>query len=286
MSTRQFSARTTSSGRNDGRVGRWVVTACALVACTRGRTERATDGGSPPSETSSKPSAGAAADENRKTKTFDAVESARVVCESAPGSAPRKDALDGFARYIVGTRAFSLADAQLDRGRCVSALLPSAIAINLWTGIPAGVSLGMAIQETGDCAGRLVEVNNFHGQKANLARSGFSHWNGERFETESSENADAGGPKVRSAFMRLSHVDYSFEAMAERLVHPDVAGHRYEPCLTLRSRAPAFARCIGRIWSVHDEYAERVLRHRETWDLARCELLPSEWRLVPKFAVR
>lgn len=83
--------------------------------------------------------------------------------------------------------------------------------------------------------------------------------------------------------MRSEHVDDSFTSLAERLVHPDVRGHRYEPCLTLRARPAAFARCIGRIWSVHDEYAERVLRHRATWRLERCELGTDELRLRPTF---
>jgi len=215
---------------------------------------------------------------------FDPASGARDVCDNAPESAPRKRALDAYAHYAIGTRTFSLPAAQVDRASCVRALLPSAIVANLYTGIPVGVSIGMSIQETGGCGGRLVEHNNFHGQKANLATSGFSHWNGDKIEIGSSESPDAGGPKIRSAFMRLSHVDYSFEAMAERLVHPDVREHRYEPCLALRSKAPAFARCIGRIWSVHVEYAEKVLHHREQWDLARCELVQSELRLTAKFA--
>jgi flagellum-specific peptidoglycan hydrolase FlgJ len=217
---------------------------------------------------------------------FDASRAARDVCDHAIGAPERVAALAGFARYQLGTRPFSLAAARVDREACVAALLPSAIAIELRAGIPAGVTLGMAIQETGGCGGKLVESNNFHGQKANLAASGFSHWRGDSIEIASSESRDAGGPKIKSAFMRFDHVDFSFEALAERLVHPDVRGHRYEPCLSLRDRAPAFARCVGRIWSVHEDYAERVLRHRATWKLDRCELAPTERRVEPRFSLR
>lgn len=217
---------------------------------------------------------------------FDAARAAREVCENPPGSAIRRAALDGFARYPLGSRPFSLAAAQVDRAACVEALLPSAIALDLATGVPVGVSLGMSLQETGGCGGKLVEANNFHGQKANLAASGFTRWRGDRLEIESSESHDARGNLVKSAFMRFAHVDDSFTSLAERLVHPDVRGHRYEPCLTLRARPAAFARCIGRIWSVHDDYAERVLRHRAKWHLERCELSADEQRLRPDFQRR
>jgi flagellum-specific peptidoglycan hydrolase FlgJ len=215
--------------------------------------------------------------------SFDAARAAREVCDNAPGSAIRRAALDGFARYPLGSRAFSLAAARVDRAACVEALLPSAIVVDLTTGVPTGVSIGMSIQETGGCGGKLVEANNFHGQKANLAASGFTRWRGDRVEIESSESHDARGGLVKSAFMRFGHVDDSFTSLAERLVHPDVRGHRYEPCLSLRARPAAFARCIGRIWSVHDDYAERVLRHRAAWHLERCELAPDELRLRPAF---
>ncbi len=231
------------------------------------------------------PTASASTAVTPPSTSMDPVVAARAVCENAPASLLRKEALAALAAYRLGTRAFSLEAARVDRGACVSSLLPSALVTNLLTGVPAGVSLGMAIQETGGCGGRLVAWNNFHGQKANLGPSGFSHWMGEKVEIESSESPDAGGPKVKSAFMRLLHVDYSFEAMAERFVHPEVREHRYEPCLSLRDRPPAFARCIGRIWSVHVEYAERVLHHREQWDLARCELRQDELRLLPRFVL-
>lgn len=217
---------------------------------------------------------------------FDVGAAARGICDHAVGTPERAAALAAFGAYPLGTRAFSLDAARRDRAACVEALLPSAIALDLRAGIPAGVSLGMAIQETGGCGGKLVESNNFHGQKANLAPSGFSRWRGASVEIASSEARDARGSKVVSAFMRFEHVDFSFEALAERLVHPGVRGHRYEPCLSLRERAPAFARCVGRIWSVHDEYAERVLRHREAFRLDRCELAPSERRVEPRFSPR
>ncbi len=221
---------------------------------------------------------------------FKDVEAAAVaVCQNASGSESRRKALDYLNAYKVGARTMTAAALGKDQDACVITLLPTAIFVNLKSGIPVGTLLGQAIQETGWCKSTLVPAFNFHGMKASLPKANFDYWDGAFVAKSSSESTTGSGNNQVSNFMKFKHPDHGFYAVAERL---HIKSLPYRDCVGKKDQTEAYMECIGKTWAVHGTYAKVVLGHRANFRstkypnlrLASCELKKDEWRLASKFA--